>query len=384
MEEVYILAGARTPIGRFQGSLSGYTTTELGATAARAALERAGVEAEAVESVVAGNVVPTGTHDMYLSRGLGRRAGVPDSAFAMNVNRLCGSGVQAIVSATLEIASGASEISLAGGVESMSNAPYTVDGLRKGARMGNGTTQDWLLGTLNCPFGSGHMGVTAENIAKEYGITREEQDQFALVSQQRANNAVQSGLFDEEIVPVGDFTRDEHPREVTLESLAKMKPAFQKEGTVTAGNASGINDGASMLVLAGGAAVQRRGLKPLARVAGFGIAGVPPHVMGLGPIHAVPKALKMAGITLDDVGVIESNEAFAAQALAVSKVLEFDPEITNPNGGAIALGHPVGATGAILTVKALHHMQREQLRYGLITLCIGGGQGIALVLERAE
>lgn len=387
-QDVYIVAGARTPIGRFGGSLSRHSLADLGSIAATDVLRRAEVEAEQVGSITAGNVMPTDVKDIYLSRAIGRKVGLSDSATAMNVNRLCGSGVQAIINSTLEIAAGVTDLSLAVGTESMSNAIYTVDGLRRGRTMGNGTTTDWLLGTLNCPFGSGHMGITAENIAKEHGISREDQDGFAELSQRRALEAIEAGAFKEEIVPVElqgrekrTFDTDEHPRATTAEDLAKLKPAFQEGGTVTAGNASGINDGAAAVLLAGEESVKKHSLRPMARIVSWGIAGVPPHLMGLGPIPAVPKALAAAGLELGDIGVIESNEAFAAQALAVSRELGFDPEIVNPLGGAIALGHPVGATGVILTVKALHHMKRNGIRYGLVTMCIGGGQGIALVVE---
>lgn len=380
-EDVFIIGAARTPIGKFNGSLAGLNCAELGAIAASAAIERAHVSPTDIGSVVVGNVILTRPEDLYLSRMVGRESGVPDSAVAFNVNRLCGSGAQAIVSAALEICHGVADIALAGGVESMSNAPYSVTGLRHGARMGDSTNRDWMIGTLNCPFDNVHMGITAENIAAELGISRHDQDEFAALSQERAAQAQNAGLFDAEIVAVGDFSRDEHPRPTSVEKLSGLRPAFQKDGTVTPGNSSGINDGAAFTVLASTSAVKTHNLSPLARIAGWAVAGVAPHLMGLGPIPAVPKALAQAGISLADIGVIESNEAFAAQALAVSRELGFDPAIVNPNGGAIALGHPLGATGAILTVKAIYHMQRHNLRYGLVTMCIGGGQGIAVVLE---
>ncbi|AZA11464.1 acetyl-CoA C-acyltransferase [Corynebacterium gerontici] len=390
-QDLYILSGARTAIGSFGGQLSSLGPKELGAHVASAALERAGVGAEAVDSLIAGIVLPNEPKDLYVSRRIAKTVGMADHSTAMNVNRLCGSGVQAIVSSALDILSGGAQMSLAVGTESMSNAPYSIPGLRSGRKMSDGTTQDWMLGALSCPFGTGHMGVTAENVAREHGISREDQDAFAAESQRRALRAIEQGLFEDEIAALklqsrkGDVVveRDEHPRQITEEKLATLKPVFEKDGTVTAGNASGINDGAAAVLLASAEAVQKYGVKPLAKIKGWGIAGVPPHLMGLGPIPAVPKALKAAGVSLGEIGVIESNEAFASQAIAVSRELEFDPAIVNPNGGAIALGHPVGATGVILTVKALHHMHRNNLDYGLVTMCIGGGQGIALVLEKA-
>lgn len=390
-QDVFIVSGARTPIGTFGKSLSPFGPVDLGIHAAAAALKRASVSGETVESLTAGIVVPNEPKDLYASRRIAKGVGMADTSFAMNVNRLCGSGVQAIISSALDIFSGGAQLSLAVGAESMTNAPYSVPGLRGGRRMGDGTTLDWLLGALSCPFGTGHMGVTAEHVAAERDVTREDQDAFAAESQRRALRAIEAGLFEEEIEPVEikgrketvRFAQDEHPRATTEEKLATLRPAFQKDGTVTAGNASGLNDGGAAVLLASGDAVAEHGLSPMARIAGWGIAGVAPHLMGLGPIPAVPKALKMAGISLDQVGVIESNEAFASQAIAVSRALEFDPSIVNPNGGAIALGHPVGATGVILTIKALYHMRRNNLQYGLVTMCIGGGQGIALVLEQA-
>lgn len=390
-QDVYILSGARTAIGRFGGQLSSLGPKALGTHVASAALERAGVNAEAVESLTAGIVLPNEPKDLYVSRRIAKAVGMADHSTAMNVNRLCGSGVQAIVSSALDILCGTAAMSLAVGTESMSNAPYSVPGLRNGRGMGDGVTQDWMLGALSCPFGTGHMGVTAENVAREHGISREAQDDFAAESQRRALLAIEEGRFDEEIAPLhlksrkGEVVvnRDEHPRETSTAALAKLKPVFETTGTVTAGNASGINDGAAAVLLASDEAMRASGAQPLAKIKGWGIAGVPPHLMGLGPVPAVPKALNAAGIGLEEIGVIESNEAFASQALAVSRALDFDPAIVNPNGGAIALGHPVGATGVILVVKALHHMHRNDLKYGLVTMCIGGGQGIALVLEKA-
>lgn len=390
MSEIYIASGARLPIGKFQGSLSKLSPTEMGTIAAKEAISRAGVDAAAVESVVVGNVVPNVPSDVYLSRKIGIESGLKDSSIAFNVNRLCGSGAQAIVSASQQILSGDAELALAAGVEHMSSAPYSVKGMRSGGqKMGDGVLEDWMIGALSCPFGTGHMGVTAENVAEAYGISRERQDEFATESQRRAAAARDNGVHKEEIVPVTLQTRqgeitfdfDEHVRETSTEALAKLKPAFQKNGSVTAGNSSGINDGAAALLLGTESALNQHGSSPLGRVVSWGIGGVDPTKMGLGPIIAVPKALKKAGLSLDDIDLIESNEAFAAQAIAVQDELGFDPEKTNVHGGAVAHGHPVGASGAILTVKVLHHLRATGKKYGLVTMCIGGGQGIALIVE---
>ena len=390
MSEIYIASGARLPIGKFQGSLSKLSPTEMGTIAAKEAISRAGVDAAAVESVVVGNVVPNVPSDVYLSRKVGIESGLKDSSIAFNVNRLCGSGAQAIVSASQQILSGDAELALAAGVEHMSSAPYSVKGMRSGGqKMGDGVLEDWMIGALSCPFGTGHMGVTAENVAEAYGIPRERQDEFAAESQRRAAAARDNGVHKEEIVPVTLQTRqgeitfdfDEHVRETSTEALAKLKPAFQKNGSVTAGNSSGINDGAAALLLGTESALNQHGSSPLGRVVSWGIDGVDPTKMGLGPIVAVPKALKKAGLSLDDIDLIESNEAFAAQAIAVQDELGFDPEKTNVHGGAVAHGHPVGASGAILTVKVLHHLRATGKKYGLVTMCIGGGQGIALIVE---
>lgn len=390
MSEIYIASGARLPIGKFQGSLSKLSPTEMGTIAAKEAIARAGVDPTAVESVVVGNVVPNVPSDVYLSRKIGIESGLKDSSIAFNVNRLCGSGAQAIISASQQILTGDAELALAAGVEHMSSAPYSVEGMRTGGpKMGDGRLQDWMLGALSCPFGTGHMGVTAENVAKAYGISRERQDEFAAESQRRAAAARDNGVHKEEIVPVTLHTRqgevtfdfDEHVRETSPEALAKLKPAFQKDGTVTAGNSSGINDGAAALLLGTESALNQHGSQPLGRVVSWGIGGVDPTKMGLGPITAVPKALQKASLSLDDIDLIESNEAFAAQAIAVQDELGFDPEKTNVHGGAVAHGHPVGASGAILTVKILHHLRATDKKYGLVTMCIGGGQGIALIVE---
>jgi len=390
MTDIVILSAARTAIGSFGGSLSGFAPSRLGAIAAQAALQRAALDPERIGTVVFGNVITTEPRDMYLSRVAAIEAGVPESAPAMNVNRLCGSGAQAIVSAAQFLMLGDADFALAGGAECMSRAPYSLPAARFGQKMGDATAIDMLLATLTCPFGTGHMGITAENVATEQGISRESQDAFALQSQRRAAAAIAAGHFRTEIAPVEVPTRkgtvmfdtDEHPKTTSAEALAGLRPAFAKEGTVTAGNASGVNDGAAALVLARADAAAKAGLKPRARIIGYAVAGVAPRVMGYGPIPTVQRLCERTGLSVADFDVIESNEAFAAQALAVSQTLGFDPDRVNPNGGAIALGHPVGATGAILTVKALHHLERTGGRRGLVTLCIGGGQGIALAIER--
>jgi acetyl-CoA C-acetyltransferase len=389
-QDIVILGGARTAIGTFGGALAGTTAIDLGTAAAKAAMARAGVAADQIGHVVFGNVINTEPRDMYLSRVAAMQAGVPVSVPAMNVNRLCGSGVQAIVSATQSLMLGDADFALAGGAESMSRAPYILPDARWGQKMGDVKTLDMLLGTLNCPFGTGHMGVTAENVAAEHQITREDQDAFALESQRRAMAAIAAGYFKDQITPVEvrvkrdmvAFEVDEHPKATTAQALAGLRPVFQKDGSVTAGNASGINDGAAAIVLATADAAQKAGLTPRARIIGYAHAGVRPEVMGIGPIPAVERLLAHTGLSASDFDVIESNEAFASQALAVSKKLGFDPAIVNPNGGAIALGHPVGATGAIITVKAMYELERIGGKRALITMCIGGGQGIALAIER--
>ncbi len=388
--DIVILDGARTAIGTFGGALAGTPPIDLGTAAAKAAMERAGVSPEQIGHVVFGNVINTEPRDMYLSRVAAIQAGIPDRVPAMNVNRLCGSGVQAIVSATQSLMLGDADFALAGGAENMSRAPYIMEGARWGQKMGDVKTLDMMLGTLNCPFGTGHMGVTAENVSEEHGISRADQDAFALQSQERAAKAIAEGRFKDQITPVEvkvkrdtvAFDTDEHPKATSAEALAGLRPVFKKEGTVTAGNASGINDGAAALVLARAEAAEKAGLKPRARIIAYAHAGVRPEVMGIGPIPAVENLLEKTGLSPDDFDVIESNEAFAAQALAVSNKLGFDPARVNPNGGAIALGHPVGATGAIITVKALYELERIGGKRALVTMCIGGGQGIALAIER--
>lgn len=390
MTEIVILSGARTAIGTFGGALAGTPPISLAATAAGAALARAGVDGAQIGHVVFGHVLNTEPRDMYLSRVAATEAGLSEAAPAMNVNRLCGSGAQAIVSGVQALMLGDAEFALAGGAENMSRAPYILPQARWGQKMGDAGAQDMLLGALSCPFGTGHMGVTAENVAAEHGVTRAAQDAFALESQRRAAAAIAEGRFASQIVPVEvkvkrqtvTFAVDEHPKATTAEALAGLRTVFQKDGTVTAGNASGINDGAAALVLARAEAAEAAGLVPKFRVLGYAHAGVRPEVMGIGPVPAVQKLLAKTGLSVRDFDVIESNEAFAAQALAVSAALGLDPARVNPNGGAIALGHPVGATGAIITVKAMYELERIEGAKALITLCIGGGQGIALAIER--
>ena len=391
MDDIVILSGARTAIGTFGGSLANTSPIDLGTIVTKAALERAGVEGAQVGHVVFGHVINTEPRDMYVSRVAAMQAGIPDTTPAMNVNRLCGSGAQAIVSAAQSLMLGDADFAVAAGAECMSRSPYIIQSQRWGAKMGDVKTLDMMLGALNCPFGTGHMGVTAENVAAETAITRADQDAFALESQRRAGAAIEAGYFKDQIVPVEiqvkrnhvHFEVDEHPKPATTaEALAGLRPAFQKDGTVTAGNASGLNDGAAALVLARASAAEAAGLKPRARILGYAHAGVRPEVMGVGPIPAVRKLLEKTGLTVADFDVIESNEAFAAQAIAVNRALGLDPAKVNPNGGAIALGHPVGATGAIITVKALYELERTGGSKALITMCIGGGQGIALAIER--
>lgn len=388
MTEVFILSAARTAIGGFGGSLAALPPIETATVAAKAALARAGVEGAQIGTVVFGHVINTEPRDMYLSRVAAMQAGVPDTAPAMNVNRLCGSGAQAIVSAAQALMLGDADFALAGGAESMSRSPYALPAARWGQKMGDAKALDMMTGALTCPFGTGHMGVTAENVAARDAISRAEQDEFALESQRRAAVAIAEGRFAEQIVPVEiasrkgpvSFAVDEHPKATTAEGLAGLRPAFQKDGTVTAGNASGLNDGAAALVLARGDALGGR--VPRARIMGYAVAGVDPKIMGIGPIPAVQALCRKLGVTPQSFDLVESNEAFAAQALAVTRALDLDPAKVNPNGGAIALGHPVGATGAILTTKALYELERTGGRTALVTMCIGGGQGIALAIER--
>lgn len=388
--DIVILSGARTAIGTFGGSLAAVPPIQLAATVTRAALDRAGVAPDRIGQVVFGHVINTEPRDMYLSRVAMLEAGIPHTTPAMNVNRLCGSGAQAIVSAAQALMLGDADFAVAGGAESMSRSPYVVPSARFGVKMGDQVMLDMMTGALTCPMGTGHMGVTAENVAAEHDITREQQDAFAMESQRRAAAAIAAGHFKDQIVPVEvksrkgmvAFDTDEHPKDTSLEKLAGLKAVFQKGGSVTAGNASGINDGAAALVLARADAAERAGLTPRARILGYAVAGVRPEVMGIGPVPAVEALMARTGLKAGDFDVIESNEAFAAQALAVNKGLGLDPARVNPNGGAIALGHPVGATGAILMVKAIHELERTGGRTALITMCIGGGQGIAIAIRR--
>ena len=388
--EVVVVSAVRTAIGTFGGGLKDVPPCTLAASVVRESLARAKVSGEQVGHVVFGHVVNTEPRDMYLSRVAAMQAGIPETTPAMTVNRLCGSGAQAIVSAVQSLMLGDAEFALAGGAENMSRSPFIIPDQRWGAKMGDIRTLDMMLGALNCPFGTGHMGVTAENVAAEHDISRAAQDAFALESQNRAANAVQNGYFKSQITPVEvrvkrdmvQFDVDEHPKATTAEALAGLRTVFQKDGTVTAGNASGINDGAAAIVLATADAAAKAGLKPKARVLGYAHAGVRPEVMGIGPVPAVENLLARTGLSVSDFDVIESNEAFAAQACAVNKGLGLDPAKVNPNGGAIALGHPVGATGAIITIKALYELERIGGKKALITMCIGGGQGIALAIER--
>lgn len=390
--EVVIVSGARTAIGTFGGSLKDVPPTELGALVVRESLQRAQVAGEDVGHVVFGHVVNTEPKDMYLSRVAAIEGGCAQSTPAYNVNRLCGSGLQAIVSASQSILLGDCDIAIGGGAENMSRAPFASLNMRWGARMGDTKMVDMMIGALHDPFHTIHMGVTAENIATKWGITREQQDALAVESHNRAERATAAGYFKDQIVPVmlkskkGEvaYATDEHFRAgATMADMAKLKPVFAKEnGTVTAGNASGINDAAAAVVLMEAGTAKARGLQPLARLVTYAHAGVDPKYMGIGPVPATQKALKQAGLTVKDLDVIEANEAFAAQACAVSKDLGLDPAKVNPNGSGISLGHPIGATGALITVKALHELQRIKGRYALVTMCIGGGQGIAAIFER--
>jgi len=390
--EVVVVSALRTAIGTFGGSLKDIPPTELGATVVRESLARAGVDGKDVGHVVFGHVVNTEPKDMYLSRVAAINGGVGEGTPAFNVNRLCGSGLQAIVSASQSILLGDTDIAIGAGAENMSRAPFASLNMRWGARMGDTKMVDMMIGALHDPFHNIHMGVTAENVAAKYGITREMQDALAVESHNRAQKATEAGHFKDQIVPVmlkskkGEvaWATDEHFRpNCTLEDMAKLKPVFLKEnGTVTAGNASGINDAAAAVVLMEAGAAKARGAKPLARLVGYAHTGLDPKIMGVGPISATQAVLKRTGLSVNDLDVIEANEAFAAQACAVTKELGLDPAKVNPNGSGISLGHPIGATGALITVKALHELQRINGRYALVTMCIGGGQGIAAIFER--
>lgn len=390
--EVVVVSGVRTAIGTFGGALKDVAPTQLGATVTREALARAKVDGKDVGHVVFGHVINTEPRDMYIARVAAIEGGIGQDTPALTVNRLCGSGLQAVVSAAQSILLGDAEIAVAGGAECMSRGPYSLPQGRWGARMGNATLVDMMVGALHDPFHNVHMGITAENVAAKWDISRGQQDEAALESHRRAQKAIEAGYFKEQIVPVVQesrkgpvtFDTDEHVRfNAKLDDMAKLKPAFKKDGgTVTAGNASGVNDGAAAVVLMERAEAERRGLKPMARLVAYAHAGVDPLYMGIGPVPATRKVLEKAGLQVSELDVIEANEAFAAQACAVSKDLGLDPAKVNPNGSGISLGHPVGATGAIITVKALYELQRTQGRYALVTMCIGGGQGIAAVFER--
>ena len=389
--EVVVLSAARSAVGGFGGSLKDMEPCELGGLVIKETVARSGVDPNEVSFVAMGNIIPTDSRYPYVARVASIQGGLPMSSVAFAVNRLCGSAMQAVVSSAQAIMLGDADYALAGGVDVMSRGVYMMPALRFGARMGETSALDSMVAVITDPFGVGHMGITAENLAVKHGITREQQDAFALESQKRAAAALAAGYFKGQIVPITLKTRkgevvfdtDEHLKpDTTMESLAKMRPAFKKDGTVTAGNASGVNDAAAFLVLADAAKAAAAGYKPIARLVAYAIAGVPNDVMGEGPIPATQLALKRAGLTLDQMDVIESNEAFAAQSLTVAKGLGLDPAKTNPNGGAIALGHPVSATGSVIITKLLHEMQRRNARYGLATMCIGGGQGIATIYER--
>lgn len=389
--DVVVLSGVRTAIGDFGGALKECSPITLASLVAKAAISRSGIDPATIGHCFAGHVIPTESRDLYLARAVAIEAGLAQSAAALTLNRICGSGLQAIISAAQSIMLGDTEAAVAVGVESMSRGGYLLPSLRWGQRMRDAVAMDMMVGALTDPFDHVHMGVTAENIARKWGITREQQDQFALESHRRARYAIDQGYFRDQIVPVEmtdrngnrSFMTDEHPRQTSLDALAKLTPAFIENGTVTAGNASGINDAAAALILMeSGAAGRQGGLIPLARLVAYGHAGVDPAFMGIGPVPAVRQAMQRSGLRVEDMDVIESNEAFAVQAFAVAQELDFDPQKTNPNGGAVALGHPVGATGCILSVKAIHELHRRRGRYALVTLCIGGGQGVAAIFER--
>ena len=388
--EVVVLSGVRTAIGDYGGGLKDKAPTELGAAVIREAVKRAGIKAEEVGHVVFGNVIHTDVHDMYLARVAAIHGGLPVETPALTLNRLCGSGLQAIVSAAQTIFMGDTNVAIGGGAEVMSRSQYWMPGARWGQRMGDGKIIDSMVGALSDPFDDCHMGITAENVAEKWGITREQQDELALQSHQRATAAIKAGYFKEQILPIESkvkgqtvvFETDEHVKaETSLEKLAKLRPAFKGNGSVTAGNASGINDAAAAVVLMKADEARQRGLHPLGRLVAYAHAGVEPKYMGIGPVPAVRRVLERAGLSIKDMAVIELNEAFAAQALAVMRDLDLPLDRTNPNGSGISLGHPIGATGCILTVKALYELRRIGGKYALVTMCIGGGQGIAAIFE---
>jgi len=388
--EIVILSAVRTAIGTYGGSLKDIPPSQLAAICVKEAVARAKIDPLCVQQLVLGHVIHTEARDMYIARVAALEAGLSQNSSALTVNRLCGSGLQAVISAAQTLMLGDATVAVAGGAESMSRAGYLAPVLRWGQRMGDAQMIDMMTGVLTDPFGNGHMGITAENLAEKYNIDRQQQDEFALQSHTRAQHAIEQGYFKQQIVPVPlnkrrgpqFFDTDEHLRlDPTLEDFSKLRPVFKKEGLVTAGNASGLNDGAAALVMMEAQAAEQQGLTAQARIVAYGHCGVDPALMGIGPVKAVENALQRAGLSLADMDVIESNEAFAAQACSVSQVLGLDPAKTNPNGGAIALGHPIGASGAVITVKAIYELQRSGGRYALITMCIGGGQGIALIIE---
>ena len=388
MNNVFIMSANRSAIGSFGGTLKNFSPVDLGTLVAKEAITRSGYDSKEIEHAVFGNVIHTEPRDMYVSRVIALQAGLSKDSAALTVNRLCGSGLQAIISAIQLLALGDASIAMAGGVEVMSNGAHIVEGFRWGARMGDGKVHDMMLGALHDPFGHGHMGITAENISSRYQISRDMQDEFAYISQQRANKAIEGGVFKDQILPIEIKTRkgidifenDEHLKpNTTMESLSGLRTVFKNDGVVTAGNASGINDGASALILANEEKAKKG--NPLARIVSYGFGGVDPDEMGMGPVPASKMALKKAGLEVSDLDLVESNEAFAAQACAVNKQLGLNPEKVNVNGGAIALGHPVGATGAIIMTKLIYELRKRKGKYGLATMCIGGGQGIAVIIE---
>jgi acetyl-CoA C-acetyltransferase len=391
MHSVVILSAQRTAIGGFLGSLSSFSPADLGTYAAKAAIAKANIEAQAIEHSVFGHIITTSAADAYLARDIALQSGMSTTSSAMNVNRLCGSSIQAIISTFQMLVLGDCQLALAGGAEVMSKGAFIMPNIRKGLRAGHAEVTDLTLGILSDPFGSGHMGMTAELVAQQYGLSREELDEYSLRSQQKAASAINQERFTDQIVSIpvpkardtALFHSDEHVKtNITIEQLQALRPAFNKNGIVTPGNSSGLNDGAAALVLATEEFAKTHGLQPLAKILGYSFSGVDPNVMGLGPIPAVQKLLEKFNLNVQDIDVIESNEAFAAQAIAVAKTLRFQDKQLNPNGGAIALGHPVGATGAILLTKVVYELARTSQRYGLVTMCIGGGQGIAILLER--
>jgi acetyl-CoA C-acetyltransferase len=391
VKNVVVLSAVRSAIGTFNGSLKGIEPAELAAQVLKQGIEKSGVPADQYESIVVGNTIPTESRFPYVARVASIQAGMPLSSTAMALNRLCSSGLQAVINSAQGIMLGDHQLAIGGGVENMTRGGYLSGAMRNGARMGDTSMTDMMVAALTDPFGVGHMGITAENLADKWGISREEQDAFAAESHARATKAIEAGYFKDQIVPIElksrkgtiIFDTDEHVKAgTTAESLSGMRPAFKKDGSVTAGNASGINDGASFLTLASEDYATANGLAPIARIVSYAVAGVPNDVMGEGPIPATKAALAKAGLTIADMDVVESNEAFASQALTVSKGLDLDPAKTNPNGGAIALGHPIGASGAVIATKAIHELQRIQGKYALATMCIGGGQGIAMIFER--